>query len=261
MPAVYSGSTASRPCDRRRQPRNNHKEAFEVSSSDTRQSMADEPLLRRVQQENQREVLGKLLHDLRNPVRSIRISMELFARLARRTGDVDKLMERAATFIGPAEGALETLLANTDKLGRYLAAPAAIAIAPFALNGLLEEIAALLKGSRRSLQVSCQAPAAAPELKVAADRTRVAHVLLHCCLNGPSLSISLSARAESSERACIEMTYEPAASAAADPGPRAAALTLDELGVLVTAAGGTVRSASTAGVSLSFSRSPESATG
>ncbi len=225
-----------------------------MSSPDTDPSAPpDEALLRRVQQENQREVLGKLLHDLRNPVHSIRISMELFGRLARRRGDVDKLLERAGTFIGPAENALESLLANTDKLGRYLAAPAPISIAAFPAGELLREIAALLKASRRNLQVTCP-PIEAAQIAVAADRVRVAHVLLHCCLNGPSFAISLSVREESTERARVEVTFEPAAPSATDPGPRATALTAGEVETLVKAAGGTVQASSAGGMSLGFNR-------
>ncbi|MGH8188363.1 MAG: hypothetical protein ACREUC_17525 [Steroidobacteraceae bacterium] len=231
-----------------------------MSSPDTRPSApADEALLRRVQQDNQREVLGKLLHDLRNPVHSLRISIELFGRLARRSGNVDKLMERAATFIGPAETALESLLANTDKLSRYLAAPAPATIAPFALGELLGEIATLLQGSRRKLQVACPSIESGP--KVAADRARVAHVLLHCCLNGPALSISLSAREESDQRAWIDLTYEPTAPAAADPGPRASALTLDEVQLLMKIAGGTVQATPAGGMSLGLNRAPDAAAG
>lgn len=222
---------------------------------------ADQALLQRVQQENQREVLGKLLHDLRNPVHSIRVSMELFGRLARRSGDVDKLMERAATFIGPAETALESLLASTDRLGRYLTAPAAPVIAPFAVRELLQEVAVLLKGSRRNFQALCPSIENAAELKVSGDRARAAHVLLHCCLNGPSPSLSLSARAESPEQAWIDMTHEPAAPSAADPGPRAAPLTLDEVRLLVGTAGGTARAGPAGGISLGFSRAPDSPAG
>jgi signal transduction histidine kinase len=232
-----------------------------VSSPDTRPSApADEALLRRVQQDNQREVLGKLLHDLRNPVHSIRISMELFGRLARRRGDVDKLLERAGTFIGPAENALESLLANTDKLGRYLGAPAPVSIAAFPAGELLREIAALLKASRRNLQVTCP-PSEAAEIAVAADRVRVAHVLLHSCLNGPSLSITLSVREESTERARIEVTFEPMVPSATDPGPRATALTADEVEILVKAAGGTVQAGAASGMSLGFNRAPTPASG
>lgn len=46
-------------------------------SSPARALPADIMLFKRIQQENQRQILGKLLHDLRNPVHSIRISMEL----------------------------------------------------------------------------------------------------------------------------------------------------------------------------------------
>ena len=71
---------------------------------------SDHALLQRVQQENQRRILGKLLHDLRNPVHSLRITIELFSRLVRRSGDVDVLTDRAARYVAPAEAALNSLI-------------------------------------------------------------------------------------------------------------------------------------------------------
>src|SRR5688572_23688999 len=114
----------------------------------------DAAVLGRVQQENQRQIVGKLLHDLRNPVHSIRISMELFGRLARRNGDVDKLMERAGQYIDPAEAAVASLVANSERLARYLASPAPAEIAAVPVDELLTEVTALLKAGKRRMQAT-----------------------------------------------------------------------------------------------------------
>ena len=114
----------------------------------------DAPVLSRVQQENQRQIVGKLLHDLRNPVHSIRISMELFGRLARRNGDVDKLMDRAGVYIERAEAAVASLVANSERLARYLAAPAMPETPTLQVEELLAEVTALLRAAKRRLQVT-----------------------------------------------------------------------------------------------------------
>ena len=85
------------------------------------------------------------MHDLRNPVHSIRISMELFGRLARRNGDVDKLMERAGLYIDPAEAAVASLVANSERLARYLAAPAPAEVTGLPVEEVLTEVSTLLK--------------------------------------------------------------------------------------------------------------------
>ena len=84
--------------------------------------------------------------------------MELFGRLARRNGDVDKLMERAGQYIDPAEAAVASLVANSERLARYLAAPAPAEVAGLPVEEVLTEVSALLKASKRRIQVTCTLP-------------------------------------------------------------------------------------------------------
>lgn len=194
----------------------------------------DAAVFGRVQQENQRQILGKLLHDLRNPVHSIRISMELFGRLARRSGDLDKMMERAAAYIDPAEGALENLVVSSERLGRYLSAPAAAEIAPLPLSEVLAEISLLARGSKRRLQVTL--PDSDPTLKIYADRVRLSHLLLHSCVNNISASVGISIRVGTDDLLCIDLS--PAG--AADNGVHSMPLGAAELKSIVETAGGTL---------------------
>jgi K+-sensing histidine kinase KdpD len=215
------------------------------------QGPADAELLGRIQQDNQRQILGKLVHDLRNPVHSIRISMELFGRLARRSGDVDKLMERAAAYIEPAEAAVENLLANSERLAKYLASPAAPQIVLVSVHELLPEIAMLLRAAKRRLQVSCTLPESDPALKIHADRPRLSHVLLHCCLNNAIAGVALSARGTAGEHVCVDAAFQ---SAAADNGAYALPLGAEELRILVETAGGTILASPEGTLSLCFRR-------
>jgi hypothetical protein len=209
----------------------------------------DAVVLGRVQQENQRQILGKLLHDLRNPVHSIRISMELFGRLARRSGDLDKMMERAAAYIDPAEGALENLLVSSDRLGRYLSAPAAAEIAPLPLSEVLAEISMLARGSKRRLQVTL--PESDPMLKIYADRVRLSHLLLHRCVNNAAANVAISTRVGADNLLCIDL--HPAS--AADDGVHSPPLGAAELQSIVETAGGTLAGHTEAGaLSICFRR-------
>lgn len=210
----------------------------------------DAAVLNRVQQENQRQIVGKLLHDLRNPVHSIRISMELFGRLARRNGDFDKLLARAGAYIDPAEAAVASLVANSERLARYLAGPAPADLAAVPVDELLTEVATLLKGGKRRMQVTCTA-ANDPALSMHADRVRVCHVLLHSCFNNPTPAVALSARAGTEGLVVIEVAFQ---SGAADEAARATALTAEELQTIVETAGGAVLDASAAGLSMEFRR-------
>jgi hypothetical protein len=210
----------------------------------------DAAVLNRVQQENQRQIVGKLLHDLRNPVHSVRISMELFGRLARRNGDVDKLMERAAVYIEPAEAAIASLVANSERLARYLSAAGAPDCATVAVEEILTEVTTLLRGSKRRLQVACTLPDDA-QLRIRADRIRVCHVLLHTCLNNPVPSVALSARADGNGLVVLEAAFQAGAS---DDAARGNALSADELRAIVEQAGGAQVTATEAGVSLTFTR-------
>jgi hypothetical protein len=210
----------------------------------------DAAVLSRVQQENQRQIVGKLLHDLRNPVHSIRISMELFGRLARRNGDVDKLMERAAAYIDPAETAVASLVMNSERLAKYLAGPAPAELSAVPVDELLTEIAVLLKGSKRRMQVICTL-ANDPALAMRADRIRVCHALLHSCFNNPAAAVALSARANGNGLVVLEVAFQ---TGVVDAAARANPLLAAELQTIVETAGGAVLSASAASLSLEFRR-------
>lgn len=199
----------------------------------------DAALLLRVQQENQDQILGKLLHDLRNPVHSIRITIELFSRLARKNGDVDALMDRAARYIGPAEAALDDLLKNCQRLGDYLAAPAAPAIAPLNIHSWLGEIALLLRSCRRELHVTCDLSNMDTDLQIAADRPRLSHAFLRWALAGESSQVSLAARtAPDLDIVCIEMGCDAQECGTRGADPSALPFTANELQVLIENAGG-----------------------
>jgi hypothetical protein len=206
----------------------------------------DADVLNRVQLENQRQIVGKLLHDLRNPVHSVRISMELFGRLARRNGDVDKLMERAAVYIEPAEAAIVSLVANSERLSRYLASAGAPETTSVAVEEILTEVTTLLRGSKRRLQVACTMPDDAA-LKVRADRIRICHVLLHSCLNSSAPAVAVSARPDGNGLVVIEATFQAGANA----------LSAEELRTIVETAGGAVQSTTDSGLALTFTRAPD----
>jgi signal transduction histidine kinase len=210
----------------------------------------DAAVLTRVQQENQRQIVGKLLHDLRNPVHSIRISMELFGRLARRNGDVDKLMQRAATYIEPAEAAVLSLVTNSERLAKYLAAPAPAEFQAFAVDEMLAEVAALLRAAKRRVQATCTPPAE-PALSIRADRTRVCHVLLHSCLNHPASAVNITVRAAGEGLVVIDAAFQPTV---ADQAVRSNPLRPDELRAIVEVAGGALLTATEAALSLEFRR-------
>lgn len=217
----------------------------------------DAAVLNRIQLENQRQIVGKLLHDLRNPVHSVRISMELFGRLARRNGDVDKLMERAAVYIDPAEAAIASLVANSERLARYLAAAGAPESAAVPVEEILTEVTALLRGSKRRLQVACTMPEDAA-LRMRADRIRVCHVLLHACLNNPVPAVAISARPNGDGLVVVDATFQAGAN---DDAARATTLSAEELRTIVETAGGALIAASDTGLSLEFTRAAESPRG
>jgi signal transduction histidine kinase len=191
---------------------------------------SDESLLHRLQQDNQRRILGKLLHDLRNPVHSLRITIELFARLARRSGDIDALMDRAARYVAPAEAALESLLAVTGRFGLYLSPPAPPQIGALDVRECLPEVAILLGGAGRPnrVEVVLQNPEGAPPLQVEADRPRLSHVLLLLC-NPNEGSVKVNATEEADSVLIEVLTESPAVA----PG-----FTREELSRLIANAGG-----------------------
>jgi hypothetical protein len=212
----------------------------------------DAAVLGRVQQENQRQIVGKLLHDLRNPVHSVRISMELFGRLARRNGDVDKLMERAGLYIDPAEAAVTSLVANSERLARYLGAPAPAEVAVLLVEEVLTEVSVLLKASKRRIQVTCTLPDG--PLRMRADRIRVCHVLLHSCLNNPGSAVVLAGRSGADGLVVLEVTFQ---AAAAEDAARSVPLRADELQLIVETAGGALLTATATTLSMEFRRADE----
>lgn len=202
-----------------------------------------------MQQENQRQIVGKLLHDLRNPVHSVRISMELFGRLARRSGDVDKLMERAAVYIEPAEAAVASLVANSERLARYLAAPATPETSAVSVEEVLTEVAALLRAAKRRLQVTCTLPDE-PGLRIRADRIRVCHALLHTCLNNPASAVAIAVRSGTNAMVVLDAAFQGGRDDAARVNP----LSAEELRVIVETAGGALLATSEAALSMEFNR-------
>jgi hypothetical protein len=248
-----------------REPRQYEKRAIsdvKSSSESARAAPSDEALLRRVQQQNQRQILGKLLHDLRNPIHSIRITLELFGRLARRNGDPDKLVERAAAYIEPAEAALNNLLLTNERLSLYLSGPAAPVMASLPIHEWLAEISLLLRASARQLRVEVSPAQPSQVWLVRLDRPRASHALLQYCLSRDSSQVSFAARADEGEFIHIDVGF-----AAVDPSrdqpvggngnfaePQ---LTMEELRVLIENAGGTVAPGAGADISLRFQRSAE----
>jgi hypothetical protein len=203
-----------------------------------------------VQQENQRQIVGKLLHDLRNPVHSIRISMELFGRLARRDGDFDKLMSRAAAYIDPAEAAVAGLVANSERLAKYVASPAVAELVPVPVDELLTEVATLLKAGKRRMQATCTL-ANDPALSLRADRIRVCHALLHSCFNNPAAAVALSVRAGTAGLVVLDVAFQ---AGARDDAARTNALSAAELQTIVETAGGAVLTATATALSMEFRR-------
>ncbi|HEY7642792.1 MAG TPA: hypothetical protein VH814_23865 [Steroidobacteraceae bacterium] len=175
--------------------------------------------------------------------------MELFGRLARRNGDVDKLMERAALYIEPAEAAVASLVANSERLARYLAPPAAPETQSLQVDEVLAEVSTLLRAAKRRLQVTTTLPDPPPP-SIRADRTRLCHLLLHSCLNNPATAVAITVRAANGI-VVFDLSFQ---AAAADQAARARALSPEELRSIVETAGGALLAASEAALSLEFRR-------
>lgn len=214
---------------------------------------ASHSLIERVQRELQREILGKLLHDLRNPIHSIQISMELFGRVARNPSDPN-LCQRAAAYVDPAEAAVTSLRIANARLTRYLTVPGEPKLAPLQLGELMSEVTLLLRASRRQLRVSYQPDESGASAVIEADATRLAHLLIHHCLGNAASSVRLSADDGSSGGVAISGRFEDGASMSAEAAPRPTALTASELEQLVEAAGGKVARHDEAGFSFEFRR-------
>ena len=183
--------------------------------------------------------------------------MELFGRLARRNGDVDKLMERAGQYIDPAEAAVGNLVANSERLARYLAAPAPAEVTGLTVEEVLTEVGALLKASKRRMQVTTSLPDDRG-LRMRADRIRVCHVLLHSCLNNPGAAVVLAGRPGADGLVVLEVTFQ---AGAADEAARSMPLSADELQTIVETAGGALLTATATTLSMEFRRADESPRG
>lgn len=176
--------------------------------------------------------------------------MELFGRLARRTGDVDKLMERAATYVDPAEAAIQNLVTNCERLARYVVAAGAAELQPVPVEDMVAEVTLLLRAARRRLQVTSTLPGDAA-LNVHADRIRVCHVLLHTCLNSPAAAVAMTVRIGTNGLVVLDVAFQAGAS---DELPRATALRAEEIQVIVETAGGALLAATEAALSMEFKR-------
>jgi len=213
-------------------------------------SVSPQPLLERVQRELQWELLGKLLHDLRNPIHSIQISMELFGRMARNPTDT-KLCQRAAAYVDPAEAAVTSLRVANARLTRYLSIPGAPKVAPMELDELMSEVALLLRASRRHMQVVYEP---GTSTLIEADATRLAHLLVHHCLGNAASSVRLSVESRDCEGVAINARFGAVPSSPPEAQHRLVALTAGELAELVEAAGGRVVRNDEAGFSFEFRR-------
>lgn len=144
-------------------------------------AVPDAALLQRVQQFNQPRIVGKLLHDLRNPMHSLRIAVELFSRIANAGPDAGKLLEKAGRYAGPAQGAGVALAVQVDRIAMYLSPPLAPAIQPLAINAWLAQITALLRESTHGIETVVQSRAP-DDLVAFADAPRLSHGVLHWAL-------------------------------------------------------------------------------
>jgi hypothetical protein len=189
-------------------------------------------------------------------VHSIRISMELFGRLARRSGEVDKLLERAAQYIDPAEAAVASLVANSERLARYLAEPASPETQTLPVDEILAEVTMLLRSSKRRLQVT-STPPAPPSPTVRADRMRLCHLLIHTCLNNPASAVTIAVRPANGV-VTFDLTFQQGA---VEQSAHVSPLRAEELQAIVETAGGAVVAASDAALSLEFRRSRDAPPG
>lgn len=176
--------------------------------------------------------------------------MELFGRLARRNGDFDKLMARAAAYVDPAEAAVASLVANSERLAKYVVPPAMPEPAAVLVDELLTEVAALLKASKRRMQAAATLTND-PALSMHADRVRVCHVLLHGCFSNPAPAVALSVRAGATGLVVLDAAFE---AGSVEDAVRPKPLSAEELQTIVETAGGAVLAASATALSLEFRR-------
>jgi light-regulated signal transduction histidine kinase (bacteriophytochrome) len=214
---------------------------------------ADEALLSRVQQANQQQIVGKLLHDLRNPIHSVRITIELFARLVRKPEDMQAMLERARRYIDPAEAAVNALVRNCERLSEYLqpaGAPKPVAVG---LREWMEQLVTLLHGACSDLRVEWSPEAVDEQVRLVADRARLSHSVLRFCLSNAQRRVVLGAHAAPDE-VCLDVLLDADGAAVRREAPMQ--FTAEDLRVLIETAGGRLNETAPGAVSLRFSRSP-----
>lgn len=186
-------------------------------------------LLQSVQQFNQPRIIGKLLHDLRNPVHSVRIAVELFGRVASAGPEGAKLLEKAGRYAAPAESAVAALGAQIDRMALYVGPPVAPAPQPIAIDAWLADIAALLRESTHQVDASVESQLA-EDVAAVADVPRLSHGVLHWALTRTRACTLRAAE----EGAALRLHVEGAGAADAHEG----AATDAQLQRLIEEAGG-----------------------
>jgi hypothetical protein len=209
-------------------------------------SAPDAELLGRVQYQNQQQVIGKLLHDLRNPVHSMRITMELFARVVQPGADTTTLLARAARYVAPAEAALASLSRQTERFATYLGPPLPPACQVFHANEWLAEIAVLLRNSKKALDVAVESEVA-DDVGGLADRPRLSHAFLQWCLTRPEAALVLRARPEPNG---VRLSAETSMRCEDGTG----SFTDAQLQALIEAAGGTFEHCAESGIAIVLQR-------
>jgi hypothetical protein len=166
-------------------------------------------------------------------------------------------MARAAAYIDPAEASVASLVANSERLAKYVTGPATAELVPVRVDELLTEVTALLKAGKRRMQATCTL-SNDPALSLRADRVRVCHVLLHSCFNNPTPAVALSVRTGTEGLVVLDVAFQ---AGAADDAARASPLRAEELQTIVETAGGAVLTANATALSLEFRRADSPAPG
>lgn len=166
-------------------------------------AVPDTELLQKIQQFNQPRIVGKLLHDLRNPVHSLRITVELFSRIAKAGAEAGKLLEKAGRYAAPAEGATIALATQVDRISKYLSPPRAPAIETLAIDAWTAEIAALLSESADRIEATIES-SLPNDAAALADAPRLSHGVLHWALTRKRTCVVRASIRSDAVRLCIE---------------------------------------------------------
>jgi signal transduction histidine kinase len=179
------------------------------------QEVADAAAYARVQAANQQQIIGKLLHDLRNPVHSLRIAVELFNRLAQPQADAAALLPRVGRYAPGAQTAIEALSQQTERLGVYLHPPRRPALQLLVVNDCLKEIVTLLRDAAEPVEIDVRSRLA-DDVGVLADRPRLGHALLAWMRQSANRTLAANANEDG-----VWIAAGPGESAPADPDVRA----------------------------------------